>query len=148
MSSSTTEDRNPRSIGIDEKTVEEVLKIINSEDEFVPAAVAREIPRIAEAAEAVASVIEGGGSVFFAGAGTSGRLGVIEAAEMPPTFWSTLSPDEYGFYANVNPDVDHPRWSQSSERRIGEVQRRDTLMFNGYDQVAPLYEGMDLTEFY
>ena len=69
-------------------------------------------------------------------------------AEMPPTFWSTLSPDEYGFYANVNPNVDHPRWSQSSERRIGESRRRPTLMFNGYDQVAPLYEGMDLTKFY
>ncbi|MFC2060537.1 protein-methionine-sulfoxide reductase catalytic subunit MsrP [Chloroflexota bacterium] len=69
-------------------------------------------------------------------------------AEMPTTFWSTLNPGEYGFYANVNPNVDHPRWSQSSERRIGELQRRPTLMFNGYDQVAPLYEGMDLTEFY
>jgi len=68
--------------------------------------------------------------------------------EMPPTFWSTLSPHEYGFYANVNPNVDHPRWSQSSERRIGEFERRPTLMFNGYEQVAPLYEGMDLTEFY
>ena len=86
MSYSPTEDRNPRSIGIDEKTVEEILKIINSEDELVPAAVAREIPRITEAAEAVASVIDGDGRVFFAGTGTSGRLGVIEAAEMPPTF--------------------------------------------------------------
>jgi sulfoxide reductase catalytic subunit YedY len=70
------------------------------------------------------------------------------ADEMPPTFWSTLTPSEYGFYANVNPDVDHPRWSQSSERRIGEFQRRPTLMLNGYDQVAPLYAGMDLTKFY
>jgi len=67
---------------------------------------------------------------------------------MPPTFWSTLSPGEYGFYANVNPDVDHPRWAQSSERRIGELKRRPTLMFNGYDQVAPLYQGMDLKKFY
>jgi sulfoxide reductase catalytic subunit YedY len=65
-------------------------------------------------------------------------------AEMPTTFWSTLSPTEYAFYANVNPNVDHPRWSQSSERRIGESSRRDTLMFNGYDQVASLYQGMDL----
>ncbi|MEZ4656385.1 MAG: protein-methionine-sulfoxide reductase catalytic subunit MsrP [Caldilineaceae bacterium] len=53
--------------------------------------------------------------------------------------------DEYGFYANVNPEVDHPRWSQATERRIGEFGRRDTLMFNGYaDEVASLYEGMDL----
>ena len=75
-------------------------------------------------------------------------LSIDLTAEMPPTFWSTLTPEEYGFYANVNPNVDHPRWSQSSERRIGEFQRRPTLMFNGYDQVAPLYEGMDLTKFY
>jgi sulfoxide reductase catalytic subunit YedY len=75
-------------------------------------------------------------------------LSIDLTAEMPPTFWSTLTPNEYGFYANVNPNVDHPRWSQSSERRIGEIQRRPTLMFNGYDQVAPLYEGMDLTKFY
>jgi len=68
--------------------------------------------------------------------------------EMPPTFWSTLNPGEYGFYANVNPNVNHPRWSQSNERRIGESGRRPTLMFNGYDQVASLYEGMDLTKFY
>jgi len=67
---------------------------------------------------------------------------------MPPTFWSTLNPGEYGFYANVNPNVNHPRWSQSNERRIGESGRRPTLMFNGYDQVASLYEGMDLTKFY
>ncbi len=69
-------------------------------------------------------------------------------SEMPPTFWSTLSPEEYGFYANVNPEVAHPRWSQSSERRIGELRRRPTLMFNGYDQVAALYKGMDLKNFY
>ncbi|MFC2006871.1 protein-methionine-sulfoxide reductase catalytic subunit MsrP, partial [Chloroflexota bacterium] len=67
-------------------------------------------------------------------------LNIDLMAEMPPTFWSTLAPKEYGFYANVNPDVDHPRWSQSSERRIGEFARRPTLMFNGYDQVASLYE--------
>jgi len=66
-------------------------------------------------------------------------------AEQPATLWSTINPGEYGFYSNVNPQVDHPRWSQSSERRIGELQRRDTLMFNGYAaQVAQLYAGMDL----
>ena len=69
--------------------------------------------------------------------------------EQPETMWETIAPNEYGFYANVNPDVDHPRWSQSSERRIGELQRRETLMFNGYaEEVAYLYEGMDLTKFY
>jgi sulfoxide reductase catalytic subunit YedY len=63
----------------------------------------------------------------------------------PPTTWNIAAPDEYGFYANVNPTVDHPRWSQSSERRIGEFRRRPTLMFNGYgDQVARMYAGMDL----
>jgi sulfoxide reductase catalytic subunit YedY len=67
-------------------------------------------------------------------------------AEMPPTLWKTLAPQEYGFYANVNPAVDHPRWSQASERRIGESGRRETLPFNGYaDQVSSLYTGMDLT---
>lgn len=56
-------------------------------------------------------------------------------------------PNEYGFYANVNPNVQHPRWSQSTERRIGEVGRRKTLMFNGYEnEVASLYEGMDLNK--
>ena len=66
-------------------------------------------------------------------------------AEMPPTLWNTIASNEYGFYANVNPDVPHPRWSQSSERRIGELNRRKTLLFNGYaDQVASLYSGMDL----
>jgi sulfoxide reductase catalytic subunit YedY len=63
----------------------------------------------------------------------------------PSTTWSAYAPDEYGFYSNVNPNVDHPRWSQATERRIGEFGMRDTLMFNGYaDQVAHLYEGMDL----
>lgn len=81
-----TEHRNPRSIGIDEKTVEEMLRIINSEYQLVPVAVAREIPRIAEAVEAITTTIKGGWRVFFIGAGTSGRLGVLEAAEMPPTF--------------------------------------------------------------
>ncbi len=63
----------------------------------------------------------------------------------PSTTWNVAAPDEYGFYANVNPQVDHPRWTQSRERRIGEWRRRPTLMFNGYaDQVASLYRGMDL----
>jgi sulfoxide reductase catalytic subunit YedY len=64
---------------------------------------------------------------------------------MPTSTWMQLAPQEYGFYANVNPNVDHPRWSQGSERRIGERERRETIMFNGYeDEVAYLYEGMDL----
>jgi methionine sulfoxide reductase catalytic subunit len=67
----------------------------------------------------------------------------------PATLWSTVTPREYGFYANVNPEVSHPRWSQASERRIGELSRRQTLMFNGYaEQVAYLYEGMDLRRNY
>jgi methionine sulfoxide reductase catalytic subunit len=70
-------------------------------------------------------------------------------AEEPATLWSTVAPHEYGFYANVNPNVRHPRWSQSSERRIGEGGRRPTLMFNGYEeQVAHLYDGMDLSVYY
>ncbi len=65
--------------------------------------------------------------------------------QMPTSLWMASSPDEYGFYANVNPNVPHPRWSQASERRIGESGRRDTLLFNGYgDEVAALYTGMDL----
>jgi len=83
---SPTEERNPRSIGIDEETVEEILRIISHEDQKVPEAVARETPRIAEAVEAITSAIRRGGHVFFVGAGTSGRLGVLEAAEVPPTF--------------------------------------------------------------
>ena len=67
----------------------------------------------------------------------------------PRTTWSDLAPDEYGFYSNVNPDVSHPRWSQSRERRIGEWGMRDTLPFNGYaEQVASLYQGMDLRRYY
>jgi sulfoxide reductase catalytic subunit YedY len=66
-------------------------------------------------------------------------------AEQPTSLWMAAAPDEYGFYANVNPDVPHPRWSQGSERRIGELRRRKTLPFNGYaEQVASLYAGMDL----
>jgi len=65
--------------------------------------------------------------------------------ERPKTTWAVAAPSEYGFFANVNPAVDHPRWSQASERRIGELTKRDTLPFNGYaDQVASLYSGMDL----
>jgi sulfoxide reductase catalytic subunit YedY len=66
-------------------------------------------------------------------------------SEQPKTAWEKATPKEYGFYSNVNPAVDHPRWSQATERRIGEFRRRKTLMFNGYaDQVAALYAGMDL----
>ena len=72
--------------------------------------------------------------------------------EEPPTSWNMQNPREYGFYSNVNPDVDHPRWSQASERRIGGglfARRQPTLMFNGYAQeVAHLYDGMDLGQFF
>ena len=65
--------------------------------------------------------------------------------QQPKTLWNTMASNEYGFYANVNPEVDHPRWSQAKERRLGEFLRRKTLMFNGYgEQVASLYAGMDL----
>ncbi|MGR3591468.1 MAG: protein-methionine-sulfoxide reductase catalytic subunit MsrP [Limimaricola soesokkakensis] len=73
------------------------------------------------------------------------RISLVE--DEPVTTWNSLAPSEYGFYANVNPTVDHPRWSQASERRIGGglfSSRQDTLMYNGYDEVASLYEGMDL----
>ena len=69
--------------------------------------------------------------------------------KQPPTAWNVAGPQEYGFYSNVNPTVNHPRWSQASERRIGDFFRRKTLMFNGYEeQVADLYKGMDLTKLY
>ena len=73
--------------------------------------------------------------------------------EMPPTTWNLLAPNEYGFYANVNPEVDHPRWSQATERRIGEdglfAKRRKTLLFNGYEaEVGQLYAGMDLKKYF
>ena len=69
--------------------------------------------------------------------------------KQPPTSWNISAPQEYGFYSNVNPEVDHPRWSQATERRIGEFFRRKTLMFNGYgEQVADLYRGMDLKKYY
>ena len=66
-------------------------------------------------------------------------------SEEPDTFWNLYAPNEYGFYANVNPGVDHPRWSQATELRVGDDSRRATLLFNGYEEVAPLYDGMDLT---
>ena len=73
-------------------------------------------------------------------------------SRQPRTAWNDSAPNEYGFYSNVNPNVDHPRGSQASERRIGEdgffKPKRKTLMFNGYDQVASLYSGMDLKKFY
>jgi sulfoxide reductase catalytic subunit YedY len=71
--------------------------------------------------------------------------------EQPATTWNKISDREYGFYSNVNPEVDHPRWSQASERMIGGglfSSRQDTLMFNGYPEVASLYDGMDLTTNY
>jgi methionine sulfoxide reductase catalytic subunit len=70
----------------------------------------------------------------------------------PSTAWNVAAPNEYGFYANVNPKVDHPRWSQATERRLGAPifsQRRPTLMFNGYaNEVAGLYSGMDLRRYF
>jgi sulfoxide reductase catalytic subunit YedY len=69
--------------------------------------------------------------------------------KQPPTSWNISAPQEYGFFSNVNPEVDHPRWSQATERRIGEFLRRKTLMYNGYgDQVADMYRGMDLKKYY
>ena len=69
--------------------------------------------------------------------------------QQPATTWNIAAPSEYGFYANVNPEVDHPRWSQATERRIGEFRRRKTLPFNGYgDLVASLYRGMDLRKYF
>ena len=72
--------------------------------------------------------------------------------DQPKTAWNDSAPNEYGFYSNVNPKVDHPRWSQASERRIGEdgffKKKRETLMFNGYNEVASLYAGMDLKKFF
>jgi methionine sulfoxide reductase catalytic subunit len=82
----------------------------------------------------------------FKGAKSIVRIRFVE--ERPPTSWNRLAPAEYGFYANVNPQVDHPRWSQARERRIGEFWRRPTLLFNGYDEVAPLYAGLDLARNY
>ena len=75
------------------------------------------------------------------------KIDLVE--EMPTSLWMAAAPNEYGFYANVNPEVNHPRWSQAHERRIGESGRQETLMFNGYgEQVAHLYDGMDLNKNY
>lgn len=79
----------------------------------------------------------------FKGAKSIVRLRFTQ--DQPATTWSSVAPEEYGFYANVNPEVDHPRWSQKHERRIGELERRPTLPFNGYaTEVAHLYRGLDL----
>ena len=87
----------------------------------------------------------------FKGVKSIVRISLVE--NEPPTSWNKQAPGEYGFYANVNPAVDHPRWSQATERRIGEsglfVKRRPTLLFNGYaEHVASLYAGMDLKKFF
>ncbi len=83
----------------------------------------------------------------FKGGKSIVRIRFVE--RMPQTAWMKTAPLEYGFYSNVNPDVDHPRWSQAKERRIGEFLKRKTLMFNGYaDQVAGLYAGMDLKKYF
>jgi sulfoxide reductase catalytic subunit YedY len=75
------------------------------------------------------------------------RISFVE--KQPGTSWSDLAPQEYGFYANVNPEVDHPRWSQKNERKIGKAGRFPTLLFNGYGEyVAELYRDMDLTMYY
>jgi sulfoxide reductase catalytic subunit YedY len=84
--------------------------------------------------------------------GFKGIKSIVKIAfvdKQPETTWNIAAADEYGFYANVNPEVDHPRWSQATERRIGEFRRRRTLMFNGYaDKVASMYSGMDLRQNY
>jgi len=73
-------------------------------------------------------------------------VGIEFTEQQPQTSWNMASAREYGFYSNVNPEVDHPRWSQKKERRIGEIFKRDTLMFNGYgEEVAALYDDLDLT---
>jgi sulfoxide reductase catalytic subunit YedY len=83
----------------------------------------------------------------FKGAKSIVRIALTE--QQPKTTWNAAAPAEYGFYANVNPEVDHPRWSQASERRIGEIGRIPTDMFNGYaEHVAQLYSGMDLARYF
>ena len=75
------------------------------------------------------------------------KISFIE--KRPVSTWQSIAPHEYGFYSNVNPNVDHPRWSQSSERRIGEFKRRQTLMFNGYqEEVSHMYKDLDLKKFF
>src|SRR5438552_3130411 len=78
----------------------------------------------------------------FKSAKAIGRIRFTD--KQPVNSWNKAAPNEYGFYSNVNPNVDHPRWSKANERRLGEFLKRPTLMFNGYDQVASLYSGMDL----
>jgi sulfoxide reductase catalytic subunit YedY len=81
--------------------------------------------------------------------GTKSIVRIRFTDKQPRTAWNVAAPNEYGFYANVNPEVDHPRWSQAKERRIGEFRKRSTLMLNGYaDQVGRLYQGMDLRKNY
>ncbi len=81
--------------------------------------------------------------------GIKSIIKIVFTEKEPQTTWMLAGPDEYGFYSNVNPEVDHPRWSQKSERRIGEFFKRKTLPFNGYsDQVASMYAGMDLRKFF
>ena len=82
----TTEQRNPRSRGLDKKSTIEILRTINREDEHVASAVRRELPQIARAVDAIVQRLERGGRLFYTGAGTSGRLGVLDASECPPTF--------------------------------------------------------------
>lgn len=83
----------------------------------------------------------------FKGIKSIAKIKFVE--KMPPTTWNLSNSREYGFYSNVNPGVDHPRWTQASERRLGELGRRKTLMFNGYgDQVSSLYAGLDLAKNY
>jgi methionine sulfoxide reductase catalytic subunit len=82
----------------------------------------------------------------FKGAKSLVKIRLVE--KQPPTSWNMIASNEYGFYSNVNPTVDHPRWSQAKERRLGELYRRNTLMFNGYGEVASLYAGMDLRKNY
>ena len=96
-----TEDWNPRSKRMDEKSPEEILRIINAEDRTVPKAVAEAIPEIAEGVDAIAETVRAGGRVFFLGAGTSGRLGVLEASEIPPTFG--VSPDLFRAFVSGGP---------------------------------------------
>ena len=98
-----TEERNPAAIGIDGKPVEEILRVINEEDKKAPEAVSRQIGSISIAVEALAEAIRKGGRVFFLGAGTSGRLGVMEAAELPPTFG--VSPDGFRAVIAGGPDA-------------------------------------------
>ena len=87
------------------------------------------------------------GEYGFKGVKSIVKIEFVE--KQPVNTWQRSAPREYGFYANVNPDVSHPRWTQATERRIGEFFRRKTLMFNGYgDQVASLYTGLDLKKNY